>query len=130
MIVRMRRLLPGLAVVAAALAVAAPARADVTIEYFTLPAELKGVTNGLEVSPAGTVYFGSGDGFEPTPPIGRLNPALAVAGTSAGITGVEHAGRARLLRVDLPRLLVVDVRQPALLDAQRQPGRHASRATR
>ena len=90
MIVRMRRLLPGLAVVAATLAVAAPAaRADVTVQYFTLPPELKGVTNGLDVSPDGTVYFGSGDGFEPTPPIGRLNPALAVPGTPKGITGVD-----------------------------------------
>ena len=50
---------------ATALAVAAPAaRADVSVQYFTLPPELKGITNGLDVSPAGTVYFGSGDGFE------------------------------------------------------------------
>ena len=47
------------------------------------------MTNGLDVSPAGTVYFGSGDGFQPTPPIGRLNPALAVPGTPMGITGVK-----------------------------------------
>ena len=85
----MRRLIPGLAVVATALAVAAPAaRADVSVQYFTLPPELKGITNGLDVSPAGTVYFGSGDGFEATPPIGRLNPALAVPGTPTGITWV------------------------------------------
>ena len=88
MIGGMRRLLPGLAVVATALAVAGPARADVSVQYFTLPPELKGAGTGLEVAPNGTVYFGSGDGFEQTPPIGRLNPALAVPGTSNGITWV------------------------------------------
>jgi streptogramin lyase len=85
----MRRLLPGLAVAALALAAVPAARADVTLQYFTLPAELKGTGNGLEVAPNGTVYFGSGDGFEQTPPIGRLNPAQAVPGTANGITWVN-----------------------------------------
>ena len=31
---------------------------------------------------------GAGNGFGDTPPIGRLDPAAAVAGTSAGITGI------------------------------------------
>ena len=35
-----------LAVVGLSLLFAAPARADVAIQYFTLPAELKGATNG------------------------------------------------------------------------------------
>jgi streptogramin lyase len=85
----MSRLSSGLAVAAVALAVAAPAaRADVTPQYFTLPATIDAVAGGLAVGPDGTVYFGGGNGFNQTPSIGKLDPALAVAGTSAGITGV------------------------------------------
>ena len=43
----------------------------------------------LAVTPDGTVYFGSGDGFDQEPPIGRINPALAAPGTSNGITWVR-----------------------------------------
>jgi streptogramin lyase len=81
----MRRLILGLAVVGLALAPAA-ARADTA--YFTLPSELKGISGGLAIAPDGIVFFGAGDGFMDTPPIGRLDPALAAAGTSAGITGI------------------------------------------
>lgn len=85
----MRRLITGLAVAGVVLAAAAPAaRADVTTQYFTLPADLKGVSGGLAVAPDGTVYFGAGDGFMATPPIGKLNPALVSPGTPNGITGI------------------------------------------
>ena len=85
----MRRLSTGLAVVGLAFAAAAPAaRADTTPQYFTLPADLKGISGGLAVAPDGIVYFGAGDGFMATPPIGRLDPALASPGTSSGITGI------------------------------------------
>ncbi len=89
MIASMRRLITGLAVAAAALGAAAPAaRADATLQYFTLPADLSGVSGGLAVAPDGTVYFGAGDGFMATPPIGKLNPALVSPGTPNGITGI------------------------------------------
>jgi streptogramin lyase len=85
MIGAMRRLILGLAVAGLALAPAA-ARADTT--YYTLPSDFAGISGGLAVAPDGVVYFGGGNGFADTPPIGRLDPAQAVAGTSSGITGI------------------------------------------
>jgi streptogramin lyase len=86
----MRRLITGLAVAGAVVATAVPAaRADVTPEYFTLPAASQGLTGGLAVAPDGTVYFGGGNGFVQNPPIGRLIQTQAVPGTSNGMTFVE-----------------------------------------
>ena len=104
----MRRLIPGLAVVAAALAVAAPAaRADVTIEYFTLPAAAQGRDQRRWRSVARRARSTSarGDGFEPTPPIGRLEPGAGGAGDlerdHLASTTPDAPG---CCAVDLPRL--------------------------
>ena len=86
----MRRPILGLAVVVAAAIAAPAAHAQGVPEYFPLPAGEK-LAGGIDVAPDGTVYFGAGDGFEPTPPIGRLNSALAVPGTSNGMTFVDTA---------------------------------------
>ena len=86
----MRRPILGLAVVVAAAIAAPAAHAQVVPEYFPLPVGEKW-SGGIDAAPDGTVYFGAGDGFEPTPPIGRLNPALAAPGTSNGMTFVDTA---------------------------------------
>jgi streptogramin lyase len=88
MIGSMSRLFPGLAVAAAVLAVAAPAaNADVTPQFFPLPAALGTAGSGIAAAPDGTVYFGSST-YNDMPQIGRLDPALATPGTANGITSV------------------------------------------
>ena len=87
----MRRLVMVWAAVATSLALVVPAAsADVTPDYFPLPADYT-YGEGLDVAPDGTVYFGaastSGDSaVKERPPIGALNPALAAPGTSNGMT--------------------------------------------
>jgi streptogramin lyase len=87
----MRRLAWVLSAIATTLAVAAtPASADPAISYYTLPATY-GFGGGLDTTPDGIVYFGSAvTSADPEvsqrPPIGRLDPALAVPGTSNGMT--------------------------------------------
>src|SRR4051812_15722315 len=87
----MRRPIVVWAAVATSLALVAPAAsADVTPEYFPLPAAYK-YGEGLDVAPDGTVYFGAGStsadvAINQRPPIVTLNPVLAVPGTSNGMT--------------------------------------------
>jgi hypothetical protein len=88
MIALMRRLITGLAVVGLTFAAAPASRADVTPEYFPIPSDLQKFSGGIAAAPDGTIYFGAGDGFNATPPIGRLDSSAAVPGTSTGFTGV------------------------------------------
>jgi streptogramin lyase len=86
----MRRLPWVMAAVAASLALAAPASADPTISYYSFPANYL-FGGGLDTTPDGIVYFGSAVNsadkeVSQRPPIGRLDPALAVPGTSNGMT--------------------------------------------
>ncbi len=60
------------------------AGADTAIQTYPLPAGTVGT--GLVTAPDGTVWFASGDGNVPQPRIGRLDPASAQPGTSAGIS--------------------------------------------
>ncbi|MDA0179114.1 hypothetical protein OJ997_02310 [Solirubrobacter phytolaccae] len=76
-------------VAALGLAVATPAaHADVTTQYFALPAGIASTTGALEVTPDGNVFFGGSDNTE-EPPIGRVNTAQVTPGTSTGITGLK-----------------------------------------
>jgi streptogramin lyase len=70
------------------LAFAAPATAEVTPEYFALPA---GFTTSFGISAAadGTVWFAAnspGSGSQPAPGIGRLIPSQALPGTTHGVS--------------------------------------------
>lgn len=73
---RLRRLLAATAL--SALAIAAPAAAAVTPEFFTIP-DGRGASPGIAAAPDGTVWFGAGQkGQEQIPPpVGRLNPSSA-----------------------------------------------------
>ena len=87
----MRTLTLVVAAVAISLAVAASsASADPTISYYSMPANYVD-SGGLDTTPDGIVYFGAAINSQDheisqRPPIGRLDPALAVAGTSNGMT--------------------------------------------
>ena len=83
----MRSLLrPALAAACALSLVPAAAAAAATPEWFPLP-DNRNVGTGIVADPDGTVWF-AGDklGAETTPPLGRLLPAQASAGTPSGIT--------------------------------------------
>ena len=70
-------------VVGVLFAVAAPAASAQTPEYFSLPPGYTAST-GIATAPDGTVWFVVGKPGEPS--IGRLQPPLAVAGTSDGVS--------------------------------------------
>ncbi len=63
---------------------ASTAGADAVIQTYPLPDGTAGT--GLTTAPDGTVWFATGDGNIPQPRIGRLDPAAAQPGTSAGIS--------------------------------------------
>jgi streptogramin lyase len=84
---RLRRLLVATAL--SALAAAAPAAADVTPEFFTIP-DGRGASPGIATAPDGTVWFGSDrtqaeQAANAAPPLARLTPAAASPGTADGI---------------------------------------------
>ena len=60
------------------------AGADTSIQTYSLPDGPVGT--GLVTAPDGTVWFATGDSSAPQPRIGRLDPASAQPGTSAGIS--------------------------------------------